>query len=100
MSDLMKLRKQVMEQLGELEKEPMSADVQRQKEQALAVKTALDKADASMMDWMHIYNGDTLATLNEQQALAYLKDQQQRVHTMSLLMRKSIDDARAYLKQL
>ncbi|WP_080056378.1 hypothetical protein [Spirosoma aerolatum] len=98
MSDLMKLRKQVTEQLGELEKEPMSADVRQRKERALAIKAALDKADTSMMDWMHTYNGDTLVQLTEQQAMAYLKDQRQRVNAMSQLMRKSIDDAKAYLK--
>lgn len=98
MSDLIELKKQVIEQLSELEKEPTSSEARRQKEQLRAVKAALDKADASMMDWMHTYDGDTLTKLREDQALAYLKDQQQRVKAMSQLMRKSIDDAKAYLK--
>ena len=99
MSDLIKLKKEVIQQLTELDKQAVSANVRQRKQQGMAVKTALDHADQSMMNWMHQYNGDTLAKLNEQQALAYLKDQQQRVSAMSQLMRKSITDAQAYLKQ-
>lgn len=98
MSDLMKLKKEVTQQLSELDKQPVSADIRQRQAQGKAIKAALDQADQSMMDWMHRYNGDTLAKLKEQQALDYLKAEQQRVDAMSQLMRKSINDAQAYLK--
>lgn len=98
MSDLMKLKKEVAQQLSELDKQTASANVRERVAQGQAIKAALDQADRSMMDWMHHYNGDTLASLDEQQALTYLKAEQQRVNAMSQLMRKSITDAQTYLK--
>ncbi|MCK8495095.1 hypothetical protein M0L20_24700 [Spirosoma sp. RP8] len=96
MSELMRLKKTISQQLAEQSKQPASANAHQR---GLAVKAALEQADQSMMNWMHHYNGDTLATLTEQQALAYLQEEQQRVNAMSELMRKSITDAQAYLKR-
>jgi hypothetical protein len=97
MSELIKLKKDVIQHLNELDKQPDSVERQQQKQQGLAMKAALEKADQAMMDWMHHYNGDTLAILNREQAMAYLQEEQKRVNAMSQLMRNSIIDAQAYL---
>lgn len=98
MSDLMRLRKQINQQLTELDAKPASKELTQRKEQGQNLTAELTKAEEGMMDWMHQYNGDTLKTLSEDKALDYLKDQHQKVNTMSQLMRKSITDAQTYLK--
>lgn len=98
MSDLMRLRKQINQQLTELDAKPASKELTQRKEQGRNLTAELTKAEEGMMDWMHQYNGDTLKTLSEDKALDYLKDQHQKVNAMSQLMRKSITDAQTYLK--
>lgn len=98
MSALMSLKKAVSERIAELDAEPASAETHQLKEQALAIRTELANADQLMMDWMHHYNGDTLVTLKEPQAMAYLKAQQQKVNTLRASIKKSITDAQTYLK--
>ncbi|GAB3960365.1 hypothetical protein GCM10028805_57840 [Spirosoma harenae] len=98
MSDLISLKKAVSGRIAELDAKPASAETHQLKAQGVAINTELSNADHLMMDWMHHYNGDTLVTLNEQQAMAYLTAQQQKVNTLRELIKKSITDAQAYLK--
>lgn len=98
MSDLIRLKKEVAQHLTGLDQQPASVEIRQQKEKGLALKAALEQADQAMMDWMHTYNGDTLSSLDESNALAYLREQQLRVQAMREQMRKSISDAQAYLQ--
>lgn len=98
MSELMALKKEVTQQLADLDGQSPSVALNQRKAQGQAVSAALTLADKAMMNWMHQYNGDTLETLNEEQAMAYLKAQQQQVNAMSQLMRQSITNAQNYLK--
>lgn len=98
MSELMRLEKEVKLQLTNVATQAPSTEPGQRQEQGLAVSNALSKADAAMMDWMHEYNGDTLAKLDQQQAMQYLKDQQQKVNVMRQLMLESMRNAKAYLK--
>lgn len=98
MSELMRLKKAVKLQMSNVATQAPSAEVTRQKEQGLVVTNALTEADEAMMNWMHGYNGDTLGKLDQQHAMLYLKDQQQKVNAMRTLMVESIHNANAYLK--
>ncbi|GAB3898804.1 hypothetical protein [Spirosoma agri] len=98
MSELMRLQKALKTRLTDLNSQPPSAALTQQKEQGLAVSLALVKTDNAMMDWMHGYNGDTLAKLDQSKALAYLKDQQQKVNALRQMMQQHIADAKTYLK--
>lgn len=69
------------------------------KEKGLQISQQLKNADDAMMDWMHQYKGDTLLHLGQEEALAYLKDQQEKVQAMRDLMRKSLTDAENYLRK-
>jgi hypothetical protein len=69
------------------------------KKRGLQISLQLRRADDAMMDWMNQYNGDTLRQLDQQQAVDYLKSQQQKVNAMSQQMRQSMTDAREYLKK-
>jgi len=98
MSELMTLKKEVTQRLAELDGQSPSVAISQRKAQGQAVSAALTLADKAMMNWMHQYNGDTLATLNEEQAMVYLKAQRQKVNAMSQRMRQSITNAQDYLK--
>jgi hypothetical protein len=90
MSDVMRLRKAVDQKLTTA----TGAD----KEKGTDIRNRLKQADDQMMDWMHGYNGDTLAKLNQDKALDYLKAEQQKVLRVQDLMKKSIADAKAYVE--
>ncbi len=98
MDELMKLKKQVAQRQAELNQQPASAQLDGQKQEARTIADGLEQADRAMADWMNGYNGDTLSTLTEQQALLYLTDQQQRVNAMTRQLRQRITQARAYLQ--
>lgn len=98
MDELMKLKKQVAQRQTELSQQPASARLDGQKQNARTIADGLEEADRAMADWMNGYNGDTLSTLTEQQALLYLTDQQQRVNVMTGQLRQRITQARAYLR--
>ncbi|MFD2934255.1 hypothetical protein [Spirosoma flavum] len=98
MSDMMRVKKAVTLQLTELSGKKPSAEVTQRKEQGLRVSNVLAKADEAMMAWMYEYNGDTLHKLDHKQAMLYLKEQQLKVNTVRQRMRKSIADAKTYLK--
>ncbi|MGA0557361.1 hypothetical protein ACO2Q8_11960 [Larkinella sp. VNQ87] len=88
-SDLMRLQKEVS---AKIEKTEGPA-----RQTGLRISQQLQEADRAMMDWMHQYKGDTLKVLDQDQALKYLKQQQEKVSTMSQLMRKSLTDAENYM---
>ncbi len=96
--ELMKLKKQVAQRQIELNQQPASAQLDEQKKEARTVADGLEQADRAMADWMNGYNGDTLSTLTEKQALLYLTDQQRRVNAMTGQLRNGITQARAYLR--
>lgn len=98
MSTLIQLQKAVKQKLNATASQLPAAEVTRQQAQGLAVTSALAKADEAMMGWMHGYNGDTLGKLDQEQAMRYLKDQQQKVNVMRALMVESMRSAKAYLK--
>ncbi|PRY34218.1 hypothetical protein CLV58_11890 [Spirosoma oryzae] len=98
MDELMKLKKQVAQRQTELSQQPASARLDGQKQEARRVADGLEQADRAMADWMNGYNGDTLSTLTEKQALLYLTDQQRRVNAMTGQLRQGIIQARTYLR--
>lgn len=69
------------------------------REKGQQVLRQLKQADEVMMDWMHQYKGDTLQQLDHEKALDYLKIQQEKVNSLSRLMRQSLTDAQNYLKE-
>ncbi len=98
LDELMKLKKQVAQRQTELSQQPASIRLDGQKQDARTIADGLEQADRAMADWMNGYNGDTLSTLTEQQALLYLTDQQKRVNAMTRQLRQRITQARAYLR--
>lgn len=98
MDELMTLKKQVAQRQAELSRQPASARLDGQKQEARTIADGLEQADRAMADWMNGYNGDTLSTLTEQQALLYLTDQQRRVNAMTQQLRQRITQARTYLQ--
>ncbi|AQG79806.1 hypothetical protein [Spirosoma montaniterrae] len=88
MSDLMKLKKEMLTK-ADAATDPMA------KERYMTLSRQLGDADKAMMDWMHQYNGDTLAKLDEAKAIDYLKDEQRKVNSVRDQMRQSIANAKA-----
>jgi hypothetical protein len=90
MSNVLRLRKAVDQKL--------TTTTGADKEKGTDIRNRLQQADDQMMDWMHGYNGDTLAKLDQDKALDYLKAEQQKVLRVQDLMKKSIADAKAYVE--
>ncbi|GAB2940300.1 hypothetical protein GCM10027048_00730 [Hymenobacter coalescens] len=82
MDELYRLRQQ-MAQL------PDTAEATRRRRALLA-------ADESMMQWMRQYHKPA-DTMRHERAMAYLAQQQHRIDSVGVLMRHSIDSARAVL---
>lgn len=90
MSDIMRLKKAVSAKLAT----NVSA---AEKERGLAIKTRLESADNAMMDWMHGYNGDTLARLDKAQAAEYLNAEKRKIEQVRERMQQSIAEAEAFV---
>ncbi|MFD1143719.1 hypothetical protein ACFQ4C_21500 [Larkinella insperata] len=91
MGDLMDLQKEVAAKAQQSEGEA--------KETGNTVGLHLQKADEAMTDWMHQYKGDTLNVLDQEQALAYLRQQQLKVNDLSRLMQKTLREAENYVEK-
>ena len=98
MSELRRLDKAVTKQVTELDQQPASTATAGRKKLGLALSRALTDADESMMAWMHGYNGDTLGKLSQEEAVAYLNDQQQKINALQQSLRKTTAAAEIYLK--
>ena len=91
MSELMRLRKVISAKVAETNDRTV-------KQRGLQIRQQLSGADRAMMDWMHHYNRDTLATLEPEQATQYLRHQKRTIDRVSDQMRESIEAANKFTK--
>jgi len=101
MDELMNLRKQMTVEIKKTDSlitlKP-SASLTDRKENALQIKTQLEKADEEMMNWMHQYKADSLDKLSKERANDYVADQKQKIISVKNLMQKSISDAQLFIQ--
>lgn len=91
MSELLRLKKAVLAKVAQTKQ---SAEKQR----GTTIHRQLDEADRAMMDWMHQYNADTLAKLNEAKATEYLRSEKAKIERVQTQTFQSISRAEAYVK--
>jgi hypothetical protein len=60
---------------------------------------ALDKADQSMMDWMHHFSIDSLSKLEVGQKVSYLKSQYNALSNLKSTTDSSLHAAQTYLSR-
>jgi len=75
-----------------------NASLTGRKENAVQIRTQLEKADEEMMNWMHQYKADSLDKLGKEKAIAYVADQKQKIISVKNLMQKSIGDAQLFIQ--
>lgn len=73
--------------------------LQKRKEDALALSLALTEADEGMMDWMHNYNGDSLKTLPDTEALNAMSAEKTKISAVRDKMIAGMKKAEEFLKK-
>ena len=91
MSDIMRLKKAVSAKVEQ-------ADQATLKQRGLTLRRQLDEADRAMMDWMHQYNADTLAKLDQAKATEYLRAEKVKIERVQTQMQTSIAGAEEFVK--
>lgn len=100
---------QLMEYKATLSKEITALDsllkinandsLQKRKDKALALSSTLQEADKGMMDWMHDYNGDSLKTLNSDEALKAMAAEKTKISAVRDKMKEGMEKAAQFLKK-
>jgi hypothetical protein len=101
MDQLMELGAQLSEKLTELDslqgEGVSSTTLLEQREKALTLKKSLADADESMMDWMRRYRGDSAKKLPDEEAIAYLNSEKEKMQIVKEKTLTSIAEAKAFL---
>jgi hypothetical protein len=102
MDDIMQLKSQLSNELSAIDSLTTissNAVLLARKDSVLNLSTALEKADAGMMDWMHNYNGDSLQKLPVADAIKYLEAEKIKIESVKQQTLGTITKAQQFLKQ-
>jgi len=100
--ELIDLKSQVSARLNALDSlaktGQLPPDREARRREGLAVSLALTEADNAMSDWMNQYNADSLKTLDEAGAEAYLLGEKKKIEAVQKQYDTSIERAKKYLQ--
>lgn len=100
MDKIMDLKKQLgnnVKTMDSLIKIKPNSELTKRKDEAQKLHGQLESADKAMMGWMHAFKYDSLKSLEQTEASAYVADQKKKIENVSELMTKSIVDATEFI---
>jgi hypothetical protein len=102
MQDLFNLKKQLVARIAKADSangKGANTLAKAEKQEAEAIKSRLEQADESMMDWMRNYNADTLDLLDAEKAADYLAEQKRKIIDVRDRMTSVQRDAEKFLQK-